>query len=189
MRAGTRSFAKVIAGTGLGLALSACAAPGPTESSETERTVEACLNDDVQAALGEWEGAGGQIVGFVVFAARTDRPCTLAGAPELRLMDASGLVIAEAPERPPAIRDPLIVLVPGTGAPAQGGPRLGQGSFRLSFGNSCVPVAQGPGRVEVRLPGESEALVFATDLPRPGCTTRNEPPFLGVRPFASHSPE
>jgi hypothetical protein len=189
MRAGTRGFAKVIAGAGLGVVLWACGAPAPTTSKETGWTIEPCSNDDVEATLGEWDGAGGQTVGFIMFADRTDRPCTLTGAPQLRLIDAKGLVMAEAPERAAAGGDPLIELVPGTGAPDRGGPRAGQGSFTFLLGNVCEPVADGQGRVELRLPGESEALVFATDLPAPGCTARDEPPFLSVRPFASPSPD
>jgi hypothetical protein len=189
MRSVPQDFAKAIAAAGLGVMLCACTAPAPTASTETSWTVEACSNDDVQAALGEWEGAGGQIVGFVVFAARTDRPCALAGTPELRFIDADGRVIAEAPERAPTGDDPLIELAPGSGPLQPSGARAGQGSFTFFFGNSCVPAADGQGRVEVRLPGESEALVFATDLPAPGCSSPEEPPFLGVRPFASPIPD
>ena len=184
----TRGFAKVIVGA-VGVVLSACGAPAPTGSSQTGLTVEACSNDDVQAALGEWEGAGGQIVGFVVLAAGTDRPCALAGTPEVRFIDASGRVIAEAAERAAAGGDPLIELAPGSGSPEPAGPRRGQGSFIFVLGNVCEPVADAQGRVEVRLAGESEALVFEAEIPTPGCTARGEPSFLGVQPFASPAPD
>jgi hypothetical protein len=189
MRGVLHGVALGVASAGLGMVLLACGAPAPTESSETGWTVEACSNEDVDAALGELEGAGGQIVGFVVFAARTDRPCTLTGTAELRLIDADGRVLAEAPERAPAAGDPVVVLAPGSGLPDPDGARGGQGSFEFLFGDVCEPLPEGQGRIEVRLPGESEALVFPTDIRALGCAVPGDPAFLAVRPFASPIPE
>lgn len=192
-------IARLIAGIGLGLTLWACAATAPTESSLTESgptvsteigwTVEACSNDDVEAILGESDGAGGQIVGFVVFAARTDRPCSLSGAPELRLIDATGRVIAAAQERPPVVGEHPVVLAPGSGPPDPDGARAGQGSFTFLVGNVCVRLPDDQARVIVRLLGESEALELPTPISLPSCGTRGRPPFLGVQPFASPIPE
>jgi hypothetical protein len=178
----------VVAGAALGALLSGCGAPAPTASTETGWTVEACSNDDVEATLGEWDGAGGRIVGSVRFAARTERRCMLAGAPELGLIDANGQVIATAPGRAPGGGDPLVMLASG-GALDPDGPRAGQGSFMFLFGNVCRPLPDGHGRVAVRLPGESEMLVFAAEIPVPPCTTPGRPPFLGVQPFASPAPD
>jgi len=183
------SSRSVVGGAALGVLLSGCGAPAPTVSTETGWTVEACSNDDVEAILGESEGAGGQIAGFVVFAARTDRPCSLAGAPELRLTDANGQVIADAPERPPVAGEPLIVLAPGSGPPDPDGARAGQGSFTFVVGNVCLQLPDGQGRVVVRLSGESEALAFPTPISLPPCGTRGRPPFLGVQPFVSPAPD
>ena len=179
MNLSTWCLVRVVAAAGLAASTLGCG---------TLAATHACSNEDVEATLGQWEGATGSAFGFVVLANRTDRPCELAGSPELRLIDAEGRLIAREPERPPVEGAPRVLLAPGSGPPEPDGARAGQASFSFLFGNVCDPLPDGQGRVEARLPGEIAALVFAAEIPSPRCDSPLGSVGLGVQSFVSPAP-
>ncbi|HET7677017.1 MAG TPA: DUF4232 domain-containing protein [Candidatus Limnocylindrales bacterium] len=166
----------------LSLVTVACGStPTPALPSQSSPPHGLCALADLATTAGRLQGAGGQIVGFLVLANSSDRPCALLGFPELEIA-ADGVVVGEPRQ---ASEAPRPVLLPALGPPPMAeGARRGQATVRFLFGNWCRPQPPAELVIKLGLPESSErATLRAPLVSPPRCDDPGAPPSLSVWPF------
>jgi Protein of unknown function (DUF4232) len=93
------------------------ASSSPTPSSPAQATVANCLSSDLQAKLGQSQGAAGTFYQVVVFTNTSNAACTLYGYPGVSFVTGVGGHVIGAPaRRNTALGDELVTLQPGAQA-------------------------------------------------------------------------
>lgn len=93
------------------------ASSSPTSSSPAQTEAANCLSSDLQAKLGQAQGAAGTYYQVVVFTNTTNAACTLYGYPGVSFVTGVGGHVIGAPAtRNTAIGDVLVTLQPGAEA-------------------------------------------------------------------------
>jgi uncharacterized protein DUF4232 len=166
--------------------------PTPTPQPSAPSGPGACANEDLDVAPGGWDGATGQVFGFVIFRNRSGRPCELFGFPGLELRDGDGQLLARPTSRFDVSRVEPVVLLPGAAPiafvpdrspPVADGTRPGQAILPFLFGNLCRPAPREV-TIVLTLPGQNVPLQVATLLPSPPrCDAPGSPPSLAVGAF------
>ncbi len=93
------------------------ASSSPSSSSPAQTAAAACVSSDLQAKLGQAQGAAGTFYQIVVFTNVSNAACTLYGYPGVSFVTGVGGHVIGAPAtRNPAIGDVLVTLQPGAEA-------------------------------------------------------------------------
>jgi Protein of unknown function (DUF4232) len=93
------------------------ASSSPTSSSPAQTTVANCLSSDLQAKLGQSQGAAGTFYQVVVLTNTSNAACTLYGYPGVSFVTGVGGHVVGAPaRRNTALGDELVTLQPGAQA-------------------------------------------------------------------------
>jgi hypothetical protein len=93
------------------------ASSSPTSSSPAQAEAANCLSSDLQAKLGQAQGAAGTYYQVVVFTNTSNAACTLYGYPGVSFVTGVGGHVIGAPaQRNTAIGDVLVTLQPGAEA-------------------------------------------------------------------------
>jgi hypothetical protein len=93
------------------------ASSSPTSSSPAQAEAANCLSSDLQAKLGQAQGAAGTYYQVVIFTNTSNAACTLYGYPGVSFVTGVGGHVIGAPaQRNTAIGDVLVTLQPGAEA-------------------------------------------------------------------------
>ena len=113
-----------------------------SQAASPFNNLSACLAADLSATA-FWQGAGGQLVGGIVFANQGKDACFMSIYPSFELVDATGQPLDVDVQVMPLSADKLFILRPGE-----------QASFRLQWSNWCGSSLEGGVMLRATLAGQ-----------------------------------